>query len=146
MEDEYYELRKTRIPPFVPPKEKTDTEGAGENGEANAEPPSPSQDVAMPDVNGEVEEDPEDPEPKMRGTEAVEKRIEKVIQELQESGTVDVNDEVEFGIKKVRLHLRFDPPSASRDVSLRACSPSLSWSCFFGNGVVDAGLTDDYCA
>lgn len=101
----------------------------------------------MPDVNGEVEEDPEDPEPKMRGTEAVEKRIEKVIQELQESGTVDVNDEVEFGIKKVRLHLCFYSTSASGDVSLRVCSSALSLVLFLsGTVLLTWGLTDDYCA
>lgn len=105
MEEDYFNLRKTKIPPFVPPKEKNDAEGGGENGDAGGEGVQPSQDVAMPDADGEVEEDPEDPEPKMRGAEAVEKRIEKVVQELKESGTVDVNDEVEFGIRKVRLDL-----------------------------------------
>lgn len=92
----------------------------------------------MPDVDGEVEEDPEDPEPKERGTEAIERRIEKLVQELRESGAVDVNDEVEFGMRKVRLRLNRLQDVLDRD---------LFFTVFWGVGctVMMGAWTDDDC-
>lgn len=48
----------------------------------------------------ETEEEPE-LEPRERGSEAIERRIEKIMVDLREQGLVDVNDEKEYQEKKV---------------------------------------------
>jgi hypothetical protein len=48
-----------------------------------------------------AEADDDDPEPKERGSEAVERRIEKVMTELRDRNLVDVNDDRAFEEKKV---------------------------------------------
>ena len=47
----------------------------------------------------------EDPEPKENGSDAVERRVEKVLSDLREQGLVDVNDEKTYEEKKVRCYL-----------------------------------------
>ena len=50
------------------------------------------------DVDGEPEE-----EPKEKGSDAVDRRIEKVMADLRDQGLVDVNDEKAYEERKVRL-------------------------------------------
>ena len=51
-----------------------------------------------------LDQDPDEEGPKSRGSEAVERRIEKLISELKESDAVDVMNEREFEAKKVKFH------------------------------------------
>ena len=55
-------------------------------------------------VDGSLDQDPDEDAPKSRGSEAAERRIEKLISELKESGAVDVMSEREFEAKKVKFH------------------------------------------
>lgn len=52
----------------------------------------------------QAEEDEED-KPKERGSDAVERRIEKVMGEMRDQGLVDADDEKAFQYKKVRGHV-----------------------------------------
>lgn len=52
-------------------------------------------------VESSLDQDSDEDAPKSRGSEAVERRIEKVILELKESGAVDVMNEKEFEARKV---------------------------------------------
>ncbi|TFK43085.1 hypothetical protein BDQ12DRAFT_674366 [Crucibulum laeve] len=72
---------------------KTDGEGATAEEQGDST-------MAPPDA-----EEEEDPDPKERGTDAVERRIEKVMGEMREQGLVDVNDEKEYEAKKTVLAL-----------------------------------------
>lgn len=54
-------------------------------------------DATMAAPEGEDEE----PEPRERGSDAVERRIEKVMTDLREQGVIDVNDEKAYEEKKV---------------------------------------------
>jgi hypothetical protein len=56
-------------------------------------------DATMVDVD-------DDPEPKERGSEAIERRIEKVVSELCDQGLVDVHDEKGYEAKKVSETIR----------------------------------------
>lgn len=55
----------------------------------------------------EFEEEDDDTEPKERGSDAVERRIEKCMADLRDQGLVDVNDEKVYEAKKVRTPLCF---------------------------------------
>lgn len=66
------------------------------NGEAK-----PEEDAIMAPPEETVEE--EDPEPRECGSEAVERRVEKIMVDLREQGLVDVNNEREYIEKKVDL-------------------------------------------
>ncbi|KAI0313252.1 hypothetical protein OF83DRAFT_1165659 [Amylostereum chailletii] len=57
-------------------------------------------DILLEEVN-----DPEDPEPKERGTDAVERRIEKLVDELKSSGRIPTDSEKEFNYKKALISL-----------------------------------------
>ena len=70
----------------------------GENGKAEQ-----TEDVSMTDDHGPDEGDDYD-EPKERGSEAVERRIEKIMAEARDQGLVDANDEKAFQAMKVRLN------------------------------------------
>ena len=99
LEEEYESLRKLKIQPKK--------EGGDEaNGDVT------NIDVTMTDSAGVADEDPE---PKERGSEAVERRIEKVVADLRDQGLVDPDDEKALGQKKVRLGYtcRFGPCSCS---------------------------------
>ena len=77
-------------------------------------------------VDSSLDQDPDEDAPKSRGSEAVERRIEKLISELKESGAADVMSEREFEAKKVKFH----PPSVI------ACPPPLSqlpYACHLSN-------------
>ncbi|KAJ7667573.1 hypothetical protein DFH06DRAFT_1280528 [Mycena polygramma] len=82
------ELRKLKIST----RKAAPVDGAAEDTEA---------DVAMPD--GEQEE--EEPEPRERGCEAVERRIEKVMADLRQQELVDVNDDKAYESKKTMVSL-----------------------------------------
>ena len=84
-----------------------------------------------------LDQDPDEDAPKSRGSEAVERRIEKIISELKESGAMDVMNEREFEAKKVSFtYLRlsrfphrpapvlFRPAPLARVPSLQ---PTLPW-------------------
>lgn len=87
LEEEYETLRTLKIQPKK--------EGGDEaNGNvANV-------DVAMTDAAGAADEDPE---PRERGSQAVERRIEKVMADLRDQGLVDSADEKALEQKKVCL-------------------------------------------
>lgn len=87
LEEEYETVRKLKIQP-----KKEDGDEA--NGDAA------NVDVTMTDSAGAVDDDPE---PKERGSEAVERRIEKVMADLRDQGLVDLADEKALEQKKVRL-------------------------------------------
>ena len=57
--------------------------------------------MASGSTSADVEEE-EPEEPKERGSDAVERRIEKVMSELRDQGLVDVNDEQVYEERKVR--------------------------------------------
>jgi len=91
--------------------------------------------LVAPDTAADTDEDA----PKSRGSEAVERRIEKLISELKESGAADVMSEREFEAKKVKFH----PPSVI------ACPPPLSqlpYACRLSNTpFLQANHTTDVC-
>jgi len=66
------------------------------NGEAK-----PEEDAITAPPEESVEE--EDPEPRECGSEAVERRVEKIMVDLREQGLVDVNNEREYIEKKVDI-------------------------------------------
>jgi hypothetical protein len=57
------------------------------------------EDISMAD--DQAREEDIDDEPKERGSEAVERRVEKVLTEMREQGLVDINDEKALQAKKV---------------------------------------------
>jgi len=66
------------------------------NGEAK-----PEEDAIITTPEATVEE--EDPEPRECGSEAVERRVEKIMVDFREQGLVDVNNEREYIEKRVDL-------------------------------------------
>ena len=96
LEDEYDRIRRP------PPREDTlsqndSVDPAAQSGLTN--------DTPMADCS--LDQDLDEDAPKSRGSEAVERRIEKVISELRESSPVDVTNEREFEAKKASFtHLR----------------------------------------
>jgi hypothetical protein len=87
LEDEAAKLRSVKLPlPQPASANGDDTEVKKEDSDAT---------MAAPD--GEDEE----PEPRERGSDAVERRIEKVMADLREQGVIDVNDEKAYEEKKV---------------------------------------------
>lgn len=94
LEDEAAVLRKAKVQSVA--DSNPTVEGAdGENAKAEV-----TEDVTMADGPA-VEEEEEEDEPKERGSDAVERRIEKVMSEMRDQGLVDVNDEKAFQAKKV---------------------------------------------
>jgi len=84
LEDEAAKLRPLKLPPA----------GAKLDGQAEDQMMAPS----------DAEDD--DPEPKEIGSEAVERRVEKVMSELRDRSLVDVNDEKAYEEKKVNYKHR----------------------------------------
>lgn len=64
----------------------------------------------------ETEED-DDAKPKENGSDAVERRIEKVMSEMRDRGLIDVNDDVAYEAKKVKLNLPVSICFAVTDVT-----------------------------
>ena len=83
LEDQAATLRALKVKKPQPPK----PEGAPAEG-----------DEPLP----EPEYDEEEEEPRERGTDAVERRIETIMQNLQEQGLVDSSNEKAYEEKKVR--------------------------------------------
>jgi len=90
LEEEYETLRKLKI------QSKPENGNDAPNGDAT------NPDVAMSDATGAADEDPE---PKERGSEAVERRIEKVMVDLRDQGLVDTADEKAMEQKKAVVAL-----------------------------------------
>lgn len=88
LEDEAAKLRAMKIAELKLKRKPSN------NGEVK-----PEGDVAMAEPE-DTEEDP-DPEPRERGSDAVERRIEKVMSDLREQGLVDLNNDKEFEEKRV---------------------------------------------
>ena len=83
-------------PPLTPLTPTIATNGVLTNGEANGD--TERADVAM----ASAEEDA-DARERERGSEAVERRIEKVMAEMLDQGVVNANDEKAVEAKRVRL-------------------------------------------
>ncbi|KAI0677002.1 hypothetical protein C8Q78DRAFT_960315 [Trametes maxima] len=95
MEEEYMRLRKAK----VDEKPKQDGEPSANGDDVKSE--APNEDATMRDASA----DPEDPEPREMGSEAVERRIEKVLADLQEQGAVDTSDEKALEAKRTVIAL-----------------------------------------
>lgn len=95
LEEEYMNLRKAKIDE----KPQNGDASASANGEQTD---APNEDSAMRDATAEAEDDPE---PREMGSEAVERRIEKVMADLQEQGAVDTSDEKALEAKRVMCTL-----------------------------------------
>jgi hypothetical protein len=93
LEDEAAALRKTKLSAKDPAIEGVE----GENGQSELK-----EDDSMADGQNSGEGDDND-EPKERGSEAVERRIEKIMAEMQDQGLVDINDEKALQAKKVHF-------------------------------------------
>ncbi|KAJ7718497.1 hypothetical protein DFH07DRAFT_860253, partial [Mycena maculata] len=86
LEEEAAELRKLKIPSKAAP-----VEGGVATTDA--------------DVSMERGADEEEGEPRERGSDAVERRVEKVMADLRQQGLVDVNDDKAYEAKKLTLTL-----------------------------------------
>ena len=111
LEDEATKLRSVKLP--LPPSANSDDAGVKKE----------DPDATMAALDDEDEET----EPKERGSDAVERRIEKVMADLREQGVVDVNDEKACEEKKVCFWNSY----------FRYISSLISWGSFFmaGGGV-----------
>ncbi|KAI0356500.1 hypothetical protein OH77DRAFT_1423431 [Trametes cingulata] len=94
MEEEYMRLRKAK----VDEKPRKEGESANANGDQSE---APNEDTTMRDAT----EDAEDPEPREMGSEAVERRIEKLLADLQEQGGLDTSDEKALEAKRTVIAL-----------------------------------------
>lgn len=89
LEEEAAKLRSARFPlPPSPVNNGDDAEVKKEDTDAT---------MAAPD------DENEEPEPKERGSDAVERRIEKIMADFREQGVINVNDEKAYEEKKVCL-------------------------------------------
>ncbi|EGO01534.1 hypothetical protein SERLA73DRAFT_176851 [Serpula lacrymans var. lacrymans S7.3] len=93
LEEDAAHLRKFRAPK---------TEGQVNAGTGDNENAGGDEDEVMTDGREDGEDDPE---PKESGSEAVERRIEKVMTDLREQGLVDVNDEKALEARKTVISL-----------------------------------------
>jgi hypothetical protein len=87
LEDEAAKLRSVKLPLPQPDLNNGDDTGVKKE--------DPDATMTAPD------EEDEEPEPRERGSDAVERRIEKVMADLREQGVIDVNDEKAYEEKKV---------------------------------------------
>ena len=105
LEDEYDRIRRP------PPRDDPPPQDGALGPSAQS---GPAEDALM--IDSSLDQDPEEDAPKSRGSEAVERRIEKAISDLKESGAVDVMNEREFEARKVRFHplsIVVPPPPSS---------------------------------
>ena len=91
MEEEYMRLVRAKLDEKPPKEGEPSNSAGGDKLEASNE------DTTMRDSTA----DSEDPEPREMGSEAVERRIEKVLADLQEQGLVDTSDEKALEAKRV---------------------------------------------
>ena len=92
LEDEAAKLRSVKLP-LAPPVANGDDAGVKKEDNSDA-------------IMGAPDDEDEEPEPKERGSDVVERRIEKIMADLREQGVIDVNDERAYEEKKV-CSLRF---------------------------------------
>lgn len=114
LEEQAAKLRKTKI---SKPAQNGNASSAPVDGDAAGGEPT---DVPMSEL---AEGDDEDPEPRERGSEAVERRVEKIMADLRDQGLVDASDERALEAKKVKV-----PASVTRcaaDLSLLQTVVSL---------------------
>ncbi|KAF6762475.1 hypothetical protein DFP72DRAFT_956970 [Ephemerocybe angulata] len=98
LEEEAAKLRVAKVsPPGTTPLATGD--GVKKEGEQDAQ-----GDLSMADVNGDAKEEEEE-EPKENGSDAVERRVEKVMADLKEQGLVDVNDAKAYEERKIVVAL-----------------------------------------
>lgn len=90
LEEEAAVLRQTK----ATKKEYKNTSTESESGKTEEQP-----DVLMNSDGPDDSED--DPEPREKGSEAVERRIDKVMADLRDQGLVDINDEKAYDTMKV---------------------------------------------
>ncbi|KAI0663173.1 hypothetical protein C8Q70DRAFT_908268 [Cubamyces menziesii] len=95
MEEEYVRLVRAKL------DEKPPKEGEPSNSAGGDKPEAPNEDTTMRDSTA----DSEDPEPREMGSEAVERRIEKVLADLQEQGLIDTSDEKALEAKRTVIAL-----------------------------------------
>ncbi|KAI0771991.1 hypothetical protein BD413DRAFT_604124 [Trametes elegans] len=95
LEDEYMKLRKAKVDEKP---QNGDEASASANG---AKVEAPNEDTTMADATA----DSEDPDPREMGSEAVERRVEKVLADLQEQGAVDTSDEKALEAKRTVIAL-----------------------------------------
>jgi hypothetical protein len=93
LEDEAAALRKTKI--TILAKDPAIEGVEGDNGQTERK-----EDISMADNEAPGESDDDD-EPKERGSEAVERRIEKIMVDIRDQGLVDLNDEKALQARKV---------------------------------------------
>ncbi|EMD40601.1 hypothetical protein CERSUDRAFT_111186 [Gelatoporia subvermispora B] len=96
LEDEYATLRKMKVDPSKEKKVDAATTTNGNDAE------STQQDAVMAESTVDEEEEPE---PRERGTEAVERRIEKIMADIRDRGLVDAADEKALDAKKTVVAL-----------------------------------------
>ncbi|ETW84534.1 hypothetical protein HETIRDRAFT_35037 [Heterobasidion irregulare TC 32-1] len=94
LESEYLDLRRMKFP------RRVEQIGTGEE-DANG---NVEQDVTMAETEV-IDDATDDPEPIEKGTDAIERRIEKLVAELRESGSQEFGDEKEVSLKKTELSL-----------------------------------------
>lgn len=141
LEDQAAELRAFKPPPASAPAGSSDQNGAagsGEEGAVNGNPKAEEQDAEMtaPDQEGGGATVEEEEEPKERGSDAVERRIEKFISDMRDQGLVDVNDEKAFKEKKVGSRAFFLPASDVLNFFfVTGCSISRHVPCVFASCV-----------
>lgn len=144
LEDEAARLRTAQVQPAgsstatsaTATATSTTGTGTGEEdpqGDANMAPSAVEPPAAPAPAPAAIEED--EPEPKENGSEAVERRIEKVMSELRDQGLVDVNNEKEYEERKVRFYFLFlrlvsmDARSCSCSFRVLFCRRSWLWIC-----------------
>jgi hypothetical protein len=88
LEDEAAKLRSVKLP--LAPPAVTNGDDAGVKKEENSDA-----------IMGAPDDEDEEPEPKERGSDVVERRIEKIMADLREQGVINVNDERAYEEKKV---------------------------------------------
>lgn len=99
LEEEYERVKR----PLPEEKKVIPTDGA-EEGTNGSDTAAHHEDAIMAEVEPQLQTEAEpddDSEPKEKGSEAVERRIENIMNDLRESGTIDVNNEKELEEKRV---------------------------------------------
>ncbi|KAJ2918266.1 hypothetical protein MD484_g2187, partial [Candolleomyces efflorescens] len=107
LEDEAARLRTAQVQPAGSSTSTTTAATSAAGTTTGEEDPQGDANMASsavePPAAAAIEED--EPEPKENGSEAVERRIEKVMSELREQGLVDVNNEKEYEERKTVVAL-----------------------------------------
>lgn len=116
LEAEYDNLRKMKFEP------KTEANGSSEEANGTAE----QQDAPMV-TTSDVDE--EDPEPRERGSDAVERRIEKVMADLREQNALDFSDEKAVEDRRVRFKNALTCACSHPGIDFSSSRRWLLWIC-----------------